>query len=586
MSAPDFLDLRSALDRALNGLSAIGRERGFDRLYGQTLELVKKLDEERFVVAVLGEFKRGKSTFINALVGAELLPMGAVPLTSVVTSVVGGANPRAEVAYRDGTRTEIDPRDLFRYVTEKHNPGNVLGVDQVVVEHPVAGLSEGVELVDTPGVGSIHGHNTETTRSFLSRVDVAIFVTSAEQPVSEAERAFLKEVRSEAERMFFVLNKVDLLDPDDAAEVLEFTRRVLTEAVGRQVEVYPISARKALQAKTSKDGRLLEESGLALFERDFRDYLTAEKDLTLLASVAASAQAAATDEINALLVEEQSLRLPVDELNRRLAALEEVHAAAVRSRRDLDALLAMETAQLLSVVEEDLRELRRRETERLLAYARELIEAHPNPRSAADEVDGEVKAALQGAVDRWRTVEEDKVQSGFRHATKRFTVEADELIRRTLDLCSNLMEVNLGFTKSVSPGDLESEFTYAFFDPPGAIEADIEAVRRKLPKPLARRMLLRKFEGKIPVLVDKHCGRLRYDFARRLQQSRERLIRELNGQLDSILDSLRSGMERARDRREESESLAASAGSDLVRVRARLEAIARTLADIRRAAGS
>lgn len=182
------------------------------------------------------------------------------------------------------------------------------------MEHPAQGLAEGVQLVDTPGVGSIHHHNTETTRRFLSEVDAAIFITSTEQPVSESERTFLEEVRAEAARMFFVLNKADLLDAEATAEVVEFTGKVLGETLATEVSVYPLSALRALQAKQFQRDDGLRDSGLVDFERDFRTFLTDGKGLALLDSVAGAAQGLVTEEANALLVEEQTVRLPAEGL--------------------------------------------------------------------------------------------------------------------------------------------------------------------------------------------------------------------------------------------------------------------------------
>ncbi|MPZ54075.1 MAG: hypothetical protein GEU79_15315 [Acidimicrobiia bacterium] len=125
MTATDYFHLRGRLDRVLADLAAIGEQRGSSHLYEKATELAKKVDEQRFVVAVLGEFKRGKSTFINALLGEELPPVGVVPLTSVVTAVIHGANPRVEVVYGDGTRSPIATEEVSRYVTERHSPGEV-----------------------------------------------------------------------------------------------------------------------------------------------------------------------------------------------------------------------------------------------------------------------------------------------------------------------------------------------------------------------------------------------------------------------------------------------------------------------------
>lgn len=180
--------------------------------------LAKKLAEERFNVVVLGEFKRGKTTFVNALLGAEILPAAVVPLTSIVTAVAWGDEVRAEITLSDGRVQQVGARDLATYVTERGNPENRLRVERAVLHYPAEDLRDGVFLVDTPGVGSVYAHNTEAARAFVPEADAAIFLTTADPPISDTERQFLKDVREEASRMFFVLNKVDYLSGPDRDE--------------------------------------------------------------------------------------------------------------------------------------------------------------------------------------------------------------------------------------------------------------------------------------------------------------------------------------------------------------------------------
>lgn len=248
--------------------------------------------------------------------------------------------------------------------------------------------------------------------------------------------------------------------------------------------------------------------------------------------------------------------------------------------REINALLTMETRQLLSAVESDLAELRRQETARLLAYARDLLEQHPNPRSAAVEIDQKVKTSLQDSIESWRLGEEEKVAAGFRQATQRFSTETDHLVRRTIELCSDLLEITLSFTTSPNPSDVASEFTYAFFEVPGSIEADIEAIRRRLPATAARRIILRRLERKVPELVDKHCGRLRWDFAQRLDQTRDALSRQLDERLDATIDSLRRGIERAQARKTSVDLGATSIETQPQHAGERLEVAARELAEV------
>ena len=108
-----------------------------------------------------------------------MLPTGVIPLTSVVTAIGVGDRDRLVVRYSDGREDERPLTDIAEYVTEARNPGNNLGVELARVELDHELLGAGLELVDTPGVGSIHSHNTAVARDFLPRVDAAICVLDA-----------------------------------------------------------------------------------------------------------------------------------------------------------------------------------------------------------------------------------------------------------------------------------------------------------------------------------------------------------------------------------------------------------------------
>jgi predicted GTPase len=187
------LHAASTVDRALAGVLARLAEAaellGVAEVADEVAETADRLQALRLEVAVVGEFKRGKSSLINALVGREVLPVGVLPLTSVPTLLEQGEEGLM-VEYADGRREQDRLDELARFVTEDANPGNRLGVAQVTARLHTPLLDAGVRLVDTPGVGSVYEHNTRATDAYLPSLDAAVLVTSADPPISGAERAF------------------------------------------------------------------------------------------------------------------------------------------------------------------------------------------------------------------------------------------------------------------------------------------------------------------------------------------------------------------------------------------------------------
>ncbi len=288
------LALAGQLRVVRQALKSLGRETA-ER---QCDELVVKLAEDRFTLAVLGQFKRGKSSLMNAIVGRELLPTGVLPLTSAVTVLRYGPVERLAVE-REGWALpeELPLSALAEYVTEQGNPSNVKKVKTAGVELPAPFLRRGVEFVDTPGVGSAITANTATTYGFLPECDAVLFVTSVDTPLTNTELAFLKDIEGYVDKIFFVVNKTDLIADEERSEVVRFVAETIKVQTGRgAVKVFPVSARQGLAAKTSGDETLYERSGLKALEEALASFLAEEKAATFLAAVARKALRIAADD--------------------------------------------------------------------------------------------------------------------------------------------------------------------------------------------------------------------------------------------------------------------------------------------------
>ena len=268
-----YRELQEALEAQLTRLA------GLPELRGPNLHrLLDKLQQNRFNLVVLGAFKRGKSTLINALLGEAVLPTAIVPLTSVVTILGYGEQLSIEVLFHNGQSRQITQPQLVDYITERGNPRNQKGVREVKIAYPSDYLRDGVRIIDTPGVGSVYSHNTEVALNFLPRVDAGIFVVTVDPPLSAAEHEFLKDIREYVHKLFFVLNKIDYVEAAEHQEALEFTAQVLqTDLATERVKIFPMSAKLAQDGKLKGRSELLEASLLPQFESHLRQFLYQEK---------------------------------------------------------------------------------------------------------------------------------------------------------------------------------------------------------------------------------------------------------------------------------------------------------------------
>jgi GTPase Era involved in 16S rRNA processing len=281
-------------------------------------ELLVKLAEDRFTLAVVGQFKRGKSSLMNAIIGRELLPTGVLPLTSAITILKFGPAERLVVRRANSVFPEIVPvTALADYVTEKGNPANRKKVKTATLEVPLPFLRRGLEFVDTPGVGSAIEANTATTYRFLPECDAVLFVTSVDTPFTETELDFLHAIRAHVGKIFFILNKTDLLpDDSDLAEVLQFVESELrTEMETTQVRVFPLSARLALTPLPGAG------SGLPALQETLAHFLAEEKSTVFLRAILDRALRILEEECGDLELARRARGLPEEVVSERMATL-------------------------------------------------------------------------------------------------------------------------------------------------------------------------------------------------------------------------------------------------------------------------
>ncbi len=260
---------------------------GVQEAAGRCQALVVQLAEDRFNLAVVGQFKRGKSSLMNAVLGRNLLPTGLLPLTSAITTLCYGSKERVMIN-RQGFawEQEVPLAQLEAYITERGNPGNEKGLVEARVELPLPFLRRGLHFIDTPGIGSARHENTATTYAFLPQMNAVIFVTSVEAPLSEAEEGFLIDIRGQVRQLFVVVNKIDVLGDTDREEVLDYIHTRVVQLLGKgNAYLSPLSARDGLNAKLNRDDTGIHQSGLAAFEQMLTTYLAEAQGRTFLVSI-------------------------------------------------------------------------------------------------------------------------------------------------------------------------------------------------------------------------------------------------------------------------------------------------------------
>jgi GTP-binding protein EngB required for normal cell division len=515
----------------------------------QSLDSVKlKLEEEAFNLVILGQFKRGKSTFINALLGESILPTAIVPLTSVVTILRYGPKLKIEVHFLDDLREEVSLPDLPAYITERGNPQNKKGVKDVTVFYPSEYLRGGVRIIDTPGVGSVYRHNTDVAYSYLPFVDAGVFIVSADPPLSESEHQFLQDIRSYVDKLFFVLNKIDQVSDEDRRESLDFTARLLEQELGTgRVRIYPLSARWALEGKRAGENSRLQDSLLPDFEQQLQNFLMHEKGKVFLTAVANSLLKLVSDETISFQLEREAIKLPLQELTARIARFEEEMKVIGKDREQNQYLLKGHLNKMLSQLDEEIAAFKKKKLPVLLGdleaeYLRQVERGGGNLRENLEQF---VFNRLQETFNGWRRSYTETISAQLEGAHREFAVKTNQTIERITALTSSIFDLQLKPFSSVETLATKSEFYFLFKDDPVGLELIQLAVSTALPQFVAKKMILKNMRTAVTELLDRHCGRVRYDLINRLSKTVEDFQKALNGKIDETLDGIRISFQKA-----------------------------------------
>ncbi|WP_321372199.1 dynamin family protein [uncultured Desulfuromusa sp.] len=317
-------DLGNVLSQALCCLNDMDDDYSDGRRELESIS--QRLLAGKFRLAVLGQFKRGKSTFLNALLGEELLPTDILPATAIPTFISAAEEIEIQVAFSSEEEiVKFSPSSgqsisdfLTEFVTEKGNPKNQRMVARVDIGHPADILKQGIVLIDTPGIGSTYKHNTEVAYQILPQCDAAIFLVSADPPITEMELDYLKEIKQCLPRTFFLLNKVDYLDDREKTTSLRFLSDQLIPLYDGAPLVLPISAKLGLNARLAAKNDSWKASGMEQVEKNLIDFFAREKQKTLQVSL----QRRTSDQLNHINMQLQlslkALILPEEELKQRI----------------------------------------------------------------------------------------------------------------------------------------------------------------------------------------------------------------------------------------------------------------------------
>jgi len=536
-------------------------------------DLARRLDEGSFHLAVLGQFKRGKSTLLNALLGEAVLPSSVVPLTAIPTRIRSGPVRQVRIAFADG-RAEVVPAVpdapalagvLARYVTEEANPANRLGAREVEVLHPSPVLAHGVVLIDTPGIGSTYAHNTATTMAFLAECDAALFLVSADPPITAVEVEFLREVRGRVPRLFFLLNKVDYLTDEEAAKATGFLRRMLAEQAGvpADVPIYPVSARRGLAAREAGDAGGWQASGCAEVADRLLQFLAEEKQQVLESTVRQRAVELADEVLLALRLSLRAISMPIEELDTKSRQFDEAVAAAEQQRRFAKDMLAGEQKRMAELVEQRASELRQQYRLHLGAVAEEAFRESGSESVAVEAMAGAVATEFPRELEATAALLDEELARRLRIHHE----NAARLIGSVRTAAAELFEVPYHVPGTEHRFEQRSRAWWVRrdFSMSPLIPIPAEMVERALPRVLRERRIRERLSRQVENLVRSNVENLRWSMIQDLDAAFRAFATELDQGLSDAIQATHGAILAAVEARRRHEE----AGRDLAAARER-----------------
>lgn len=349
----------SELTESLIQLKEYSEDVGLTHTAKSIGDTVEKVANEHFEVAIVGEFKRGKSTLINALLGQEVLPADVLPATATLNRVTYSETPYVMVEYKDGGTERVDINKLADYVTKLSYESELKAetVKQATVYYDTQFCRNNVDIIDTPGLNDDE-QMTNVTLSILPEIDAAVFVISANSPFSQFEKEFLekKMLSSDMGRIIFAVNCFGTFSKEDEDRIVETVEKRIGSYVmekakavmgedSKEFAVYKrkigkpkvigVYAKKALMAKESGDAAMLAESNFPTFEKVLETMLTQERGVITLQILANKIISSGSELINSIIIRENSLMMETDEfMDKYTAAIDEIDDIRTKKREE------------------------------------------------------------------------------------------------------------------------------------------------------------------------------------------------------------------------------------------------------------
>ena len=498
----------------------------------EKLEAIRlNLQQEKFRLVILGQFKRGKSTLINALLGKRVLPSDVIPVTAVITELKYGPKREAVIFFHEGAPRTVPVGQLADFVAESENPKNKKNVDKVEITCPSPFLSDGLIVVDTPGIGSIHEHNTRLTNEYIPNADAAVFLFSADPPLTELEQAFIKLILPIVPKIFYVLNKKDYLEPEALQRVLQFNAKILKKLEGLpELDILPVSALWGLKEKTAKSNPPPGQSGLPELEAELEYFLMRERGKVLILSNLERLERLCYETKNLIRIERRAQNLSMEELQSHLTRFEQFIRKIQKNQQRLSFLLEGVKSRLIENFDRRQNDFFRQTIKNIKAQSIRFIEANRGQSNAklGRLVENQINNAIVDAFEPYRLMEEKELKDQYEKELAALNNDVAGIVNEVYAFSAKLFGLKDMEQLPQESWRFKSLFSYKTWETEVTLDILENSMLTLLPKPLFIARQKRMAKDLLRQKLERQGGRLRADILYRLQDSNRQFLYEFS----------------------------------------------------------
>jgi GTP-binding protein EngB required for normal cell division len=530
-------------------LAELAKEFGAEQIATDARSVAERVSEGRFYVACIGQFKRGKSSVLNALVGDNVLPTGVVPVTAVPTIVRFGSRAAARVRFEAGGWTDIPVKTVDEYVSEEKNPENAKHVAALEIFVPSPLLATGMCFVDTPGLGSVFTGNTAATQAFVPHIDAALVVIGADPPLAGEELTLVEAVARHVQDLIITVNKADRTTDAERVAAVAFARRQLEKRLhlNSAGPLFEVSAAEQLEHRgTGRDWDKLVASLNQLVEGSGR---------RLIQAACERGRERVREQLLVIIGEErEALQRPIEESESRIALMRQTIAEAERSMRELGYLFMAEQQRLSDMFVDRHKAFLARvmpQAAREFDVALNSL-AHGMGPSYRRRAFHEAQEVARHHVVPWLKPEQEGAEKEYRLVAARFVEMANEFLKKLADAgvpelarMPHALDPDSGFR-------VRSRFAFMEF-----IEVAQPASPLRWLADLilglvgVRKVITNDARGFLLRLLETNGTRVQSDILNRVQESRGKLEAEIRKLLHEVTRISEKALARAKKVREE-----------------------------------